>query len=161
MTAWPLGLSGWGSQGAGAGLSAGHERPAGWPAGSGGGEVGLELRRHIYVVETTEMVVGLSTRKAGSQESGGQQGCPQDGEPGEGTELGRARPGLHFVRIPVAPQSFTWWSHDHMPLAPRALQPRRVGDDVRHVSHRGCRHCFHLRVPQSRWLQPQPGHGKA
>lgn len=63
---------------------------------------------------------GLSTRKAGSQESGGQQGCPQDGEPGEGTELGRARPGLHFVRIPVAPQSFAWWSHDHTPPCPQS-----------------------------------------
>lgn len=60
MAAGALGL---GSQGAGAGLSVGHERPAGWPAGSGGGEVGLELRRHIYVVETTEMVVGAVYEK--------------------------------------------------------------------------------------------------
>lgn len=103
MTAWPLGLSGWGARE----LARGSVRDMN---GLRDGRQEVEVEKWVWSSGDTfrwskpqKWLWGLSTRKAGSQESGGQQGCPQDGEPGERTELGRARPRLHFVRIPVAP----------------------------------------------------------
>lgn len=149
-----------GSLGVGTGLSAGHDE---WP----GGDSRLGLRKHVgdrlrWMIETTEMVeLAVFERDCLPGVWLGIETVPEMERLGRGQRRTGSDLWCTLFSCLWPPNPLLGRVVTPHPFAPRALQPCRVGDDVRHVPHCGRRHRFHLRVPQPRRLQPQPGHGQA